>query len=179
MAIPIPLILFMAAVVGAGVAIVIFGSKPQAQRKGASNILMKKMYEFFSTNFLTSGRILKIVDKLSALSIYNRGELQEIATKYFLMSSGISLGIIVMGFILFNDTISIMLCITAGVVINTIMVDKQVEKVNRKVYLALKHAISSIRQEYLRLGSVTEAISEAEIPAMLRKPFDEIYQIFT
>ena len=179
MAIPIPLIIVMVTIVLFGVLIVIYGSKPKKEQGAAQERLFRKMYETLSTFFLTSGRMQKIIDQLSALSIYNRKEMQQIAVKYFLMSSSISIILVVAGIILFNDTISILVCITFAIMINTIMIDKQVEKVNMRVYQALKHSISSIRQEYLRLGSVPEAVAEADIPALLQRPFDNIYSILT
>ena len=179
MAIPIPLIIVMAVIIIFGIVVIIFGSRPQREQSASTEKLLKKLYAFLSTNFLTSGKILKIMDRLSALSIYNRGEMQMMAVKYFLMSTSISLVLVIAAIFLFNDTVSVLICITFAIVINTILIEKQVEKVNMKVYKALKHAISSIRQEYLKLGSVTEAVGEADIPPLLRKPFDNIYQILT
>lgn len=179
MAIPIPLIIVMVTIVLFGVFIIIFGSKPKKEQGAAQERLFRKLYETLSTFFLTSGRMQKIVDQLSALSIYNRKEMQQIAVKYFLMSSSVSIILVIAGMILFDDTISVLVCVTFAIMINTIMVDKQVEKVNMKVYQALKHSISSIRQEYLRLGSVPEAVAEADIPALLQRPFDNIYSILT
>jgi len=162
-----------------GIAVIIFGSKPQREQGASTEKLFRKLYSFLSTNFLTSNKMLKIMDRLSALSVYNRAEMQNMAVKYFLISSSISLVLVVAAIFLFKDTVSILICITFALVINTVLIEKQVEKVNMKVYLGLKHAISSIRQEYLRLGSVTEAVGEADIPPLLRKPFDNIYQILT
>lgn len=179
MGVPLPLILIMGGIILFGVLIIVFGSKPQKEQAVAMEKTMKKAYGFFSTFFLTSGKMKKITDQLSALSIYNRGELQILATKYFLMSSSISIAIVGVAFILYKDTIAILVCITFAIIINTIIVDKQVEKVNRKVYTALKHSISSIRQEYLRLGSVPESIAEADIDPLLQRPFDNIYSILT
>lgn len=176
---PLPLILGMGGIILFGILVILFGSRPQREQAASIEKTIRKAYAFFSTFFLTSGRIKKITEQLTALSIYNLGELQVIATKYFLMSTGVSLALAIVGIILFNDTVSILVCITFAIIINTIMVDKQLDKVNRKVYEALKAAISSIRQEYLRLGSVPEAIGEADIPPLLQRPFDNIYSILT
>lgn len=169
----------MAVIIIFGIAVIIFGSRPQREQGASTEKLFRKLYSFLSTNFLTSNKMLKIMDRLSALSVYNRAEMQNMAVKYFLISSSISLVLVVAAIFLFKDTVSILICITFALVINTVLIEKQVEKVNMKVYFGLKHAISSIRQEYLRLGSVTEAVGEADIPPLLRKPFDNIYQILT
>ena len=177
--IPLPLILVMGGIVLFGVFIILFGSKPQKDQKRAMEKIYRKGYEFFSSFFLTSGRIKKISDQLSALSIYNRAEMQSIATKYFLISSLVSIAVVIAALFLFKDTISILICVIIAIILNTIMVDKQLDKTNTKVYNALKHALSSIRQEYLRLDSVPEAIAEADIPVLLQRPFDNIYTILT
>ena len=179
MSIPLPLILIMGGIIVFGIVIVIFGSKPQKEQGAAFERFFRKMYTFFSTFFLTSGRMSKIQEQLTALSVYNMKEVQSLTTKYFLMSSSVSIVLVVAGFVLFKDTVSILVCVTFALIINTILVDKQVDKINAKVYNALKHAISSIRQEYLRLGSVPDAIGEADIPPLLQKPFNNIYSILT
>lgn len=179
MELPLPLIIGVCATIGVAIALMIFGSRPQRSQGAAIQKMAAKLYKFFSTFFLTSGRMRNIVDQLSALSIYNRPEIQALATKYFLMSSSISIAIVVCGFILFNDTMSTLICVTFALIINNVLVDKQVEKVNLKVYKALRQAVSSIRQEYLKTDSVTEAVSNADIPAILRRPFDNIYSILT
>ena len=176
---PPQLIAVMAAIVVFGVVVVVFGSKPQKDQAAASQRLFKKMYEFFSTNFLTQGRVLKITERLASLSIYNRGELQVLATKQFLITTSISLGIIIASIFLFADTVSIIICVTFAVVINTVLIDKQVDKINKKVYTAMRGSISSIRQCYLQLNSVPESIALADIDPLLKKCFDEIYQILT
>lgn len=179
MAIPIPLIIVIVVILGAGIFIILNGNKPAKEQKAAAERRYKKLYNFFSSFFLTSGKMSKITARLAALSIYNKAELRMLATKYFLLSTGVSLAIIAVGIIMYSDTVAILICIAFAVVINDILVTKQVDKVNMKVYKALKHTISAVRQEYLRLGSVPEAIAEAEVDPLLRKPFDEIYQILT
>ena len=72
-----------------------------------------------------------------------------------------------------------LICIAFALVINNTLVSKQIDKVNLQVYKALKVAISSIRQEYMRLESVSEAVAEAEVPTILRKPMEEIHSIMT
>ena len=177
MSIPIPLILVMVGIVIFGVVAIVFGSRSQKDQNKEIAKALNKLYTFFSRNFLTSGRMTKIAVKLQALSIYDRAELQAIATKQFLISNGVSIVLIVGGLVMFKDIVTRLMCVVAAIVLNTVLVDKSVEKIEKKVYLDLRSAISSIRQEYLRLNSVSEAVSEADIPVLLRKPFDEIHQI--
>ena len=179
MPIPIPVIIIMVAILGAGVFIIITGNKPKKEQDIAKQKLYKKAYKFFSGFFLTQGQIIKISSRLAALSIYSQSELQMLATKYLMLTDSITIGLIVASILLFKDTISVLICIAFATLVNNILVTKQIDKVNLKVYKALKHCVSAIRQEYLRLGSVPEAIAEADIHPLLRKPFDEIYTILT
>lgn len=177
--IPIPLMLIIGVILLFGICIVLFGSKPKQDQKKAEEKTYKKLYTFLTNFFLTSGKMQKIAARLSALSVYTPSELRKESTKYFAISALASVSLVVAAFLLFKDTIALMICTVFAAVLNNILVDKQVGKVHLKVYQQLKQALSSIRQEYLRLGSVSEAIAEADIPELLRKPFDDIYTILT
>lgn len=176
---PVGVIIVMGVILLAGVYIILNSRKSQKQQNIEKTKFYKKAYRFLSTFFLSQGKMIKITNQLSALSIYSRSELQALATKYFIMSTSISGGLVVASIFLFKDTVSTLICIAFALVINNILVNKQIEKINLQVYKALKHTISAIRQEYLKLGSVPEAIADADIHPLLRKPFDEIYTILT
>ncbi len=162
-----------------GIYLVVSGNKPKKEREMAKQRMFKKAYKILSYFFITQRQMLKISARLSALSIYNRNELQEITTKYMLITSGMSLGLVGASIMLFKDVVSTLICIAFAVLVNSILVSKQIEKVNLQVYKALKYSISSIRQEYMKLGDVAEALAQAEIVSILGKPFDQIHIILT
>ena len=176
---PIGAVIIMVVILLAGIFIIVNSNKSQKEQKLQQHFFYQKTYRFLSTFFLTQGKLQTITKELSMLSIYNRRELQMLATKYFIISTSISGGLVVASIFLFQDTVSTLICIAFALVVNNIMINKQVEKVNLQVYKALKHTISAVRQEYLKMGSVPEAISEADIHPLLRRSFDEIYQILT
>lgn len=165
--------------IAAGILLITSSKKPKKNQKGSRNAIYKAAYRFFSRFFITQGQLFKIQSRLSTLSIYNRSELQVISTKYFLLTSSITVGLVTASFVLFKDAVSTLVCIAFALLVNNILVGKQIDKVNMQVYVALKHTLSSIRQEYMKLGSIPEAISEADISPILRKPFDEIHGIMT
>ena len=179
MPIPIPVIALMVIILLVGVVIIINGGKPQREQKLAKERLNKQAYKFLSSFFLTQGQMFKISAQLSALSIYSRTELQALTTKYMLLTSAISGGLVLASIFLFHDTISTLICIAFSLLVNNVLVGKQIEKVNLQVYKSLKHSISAIRQEYMRLGSVAEAIAEADIHPLLNRPFEEVHSILT
>ena len=177
--IPPGLVITIGGIIAFAVVLMVFGSKPANERGASTAKLYKKAYAILSDFFLTSGNMQKITDQLSALSVYNPDELRQEVVKYWAISTGVSAAMVIAGVVLFKDTISVLVCIIFAIVINSIMVDEQINKTYSKVYNALKSALSSIRQEYLRLESIPDAIGEASIPALLSKPFDEIYQLLT
>lgn len=175
----IRLILSMLFVVAVGVFIILTGSKSKTDRKIASQRFYKKAYEFLYSFFLTQSQLMKISGRLSSLSIYNIYEIHELSTKYLIITSGISVALVVSAIVMFRDMVSILICTVFAVVVNNLLVNKQIDKDNLKVYKALKDSLSAVRQEYLRLGSVTEAIAEADVSPLLTKSFGEIYNILT
>ena len=179
MPIPIPVLVIMGVILLAGVLIILNGNKPQRERQTAKQKFNQKAYKLLASFFLTQGQMFKISTRLSALSIYSRNELQALTTKYMLLTSSISGGLVVLSIFLFKDTISTLICIAFALLVNNVLVNKQIEKVNLQVYKALKHSISAIRQEHMKLGSVAEAIAEADIHPLLSRPFDEIHTILT
>lgn len=169
----------MAVMLGIGVKIIMDAKVPQNQRKAKQEKAQRKQYEFLSSFFLSQGQILKISSRLSALSVYSRRDMQLLSIKYYMFSTGISGGLIIASLFLFKDTVSTLICIAFGLLLNNILVDKQIDKVNLQIYKALRISLASIKQEYMKLGSVPEAIAEAEIHYLLRKPMEEIHSILT
>lgn len=167
------------AVVLVGVFIIMSGSKPQKEKKANEEKMYKKLYQHLSSNFLFGGQMLKIYKSLSALSIYSRAELQQLSVKYFLLSTGIAAGLILAAIVLFSDTISILIAIAFAILVNTTMVTKQIDKTNLQVYKALKYTLASVRQEYMKLESIPDALGEADVHPLLRKPMEEIHAILT
>jgi len=179
MKIPIPLVIVLIGIISLGVFITVSGKKPQKERNKAKQVFFTKAYGLLSNFFVTGSTIRKIYGKISALSIFSKSEIQEQAAKQMIITSGVSIALVVASIVLFKDTISVLICIVFAIVMNNILVTKQIDKVNLKVYKALKNSIASVSQQYMRLGSVAEAIAEADIHKLLVKPFNEIHSIIT
>lgn len=175
----LPVLAIMGVIILAGIFIIINAGKPKKEQQRKQILFYRKAYRFLSTNFLTKGQMLKISTKIAALSIYSLDEIQQTTTKYFVMSSSVSIGLVLASILLFKDTISTLIGVAFALLVNNVLVTKQIEKTNLLVYKALKHSLSSIRQEYMKLNSIPEAIAEADIHPLLTKPFDEIHTILT
>ena len=173
------IIVALVAVVGVAVMLILGGNKSKAQQEADAIKTYKKLYAFLSKNFVTQSAMLSIYKRLANLSIYRKEELYINTTKYFCISWGAGAALIAVGVFMFKDMISVLICVMFAIMFSKVLVDKQIDKIHLKVIQSLSKALGSVRQEYMRLGSVVEAINEADIDDILKRPFDEIYTILT
>ena len=143
------------------------------------DIFLLKVYMKLDNFFLTEDTLRKITKQVQSMSCYSPRDSYILAAKYMLMAMGIAAAFILAAILMFDDMVSVALCSSFGLVFASVMVDKQVDKINIKVYNQLRSAISSIREEYLRTNSVPEAIENAEYGKELKPSFDSIYNILT
>src|SRR5690606_33069399 len=94
-------------------------------------------------------------------------------------SWGASGVLIIASFFLFADFLTTLICILFALLITTIIVDKQLDNLQAKVISSLAHALSSIRQEYMKTNSVVEALNDADIPDLIKRPMEEVATILT
>ena len=175
-----PFIFIFTALIGTGLFITINGKR--ATKRGAKSKSYKtwiKIYSRLESFPLTTNNIHKITRELQALSVFSVRDVYVQSAKLFIKCSAILGTIIIGAAVLFDDMISVLLCAALAVSIYTTAIEKKVDKINRKVYVELRKALSSLREEYLRLGSVTEALQECEVGNELKSSFDEIYNILT
>lgn len=172
-------IIAMVVLMGAGGVIVYANTGNKKKKDALRKRRMAQVYEGISNFFLTEGYVANLRKRLANLSIYQKGELQAMTTKYFFISWGVSGALIIASVILFDDTVSILACVFFAIMLSTIIVDKQIDKTQAKVLKALKHALSGIRQEYLKTNSVVEAIEDVEVMPIIKKPLEEIASILT
>ena len=172
-------IIAIVAVLGLAVFMIINGNKPKSEQAKTQKEFYRKAYKFLSRNFITQGSIRKIYSKLSNLCVYKREELYVLTLQYWAMSWGVSAVLIIFAAIVFSDAISILMCIAFALLLNTTIIDKQLDKQYFSVLYSTSKALGAIREEYMKSNSVVEAINDAPIDDILKKPFDDIYSILT
>lgn len=155
------------------------GKSKLKRKDSASDVFFLKAYMKLERFFLTSDLIEKITKSVQSMSCYSPRDSFILAAKYTCMTLGIGVAFVIGAVILFDDIISMLLCSAFGFAFASSMVDKQIDKINIKVYNQLRGAISSIREEYLRTNSIPEAIENAEFGKELKLSFDSIYNILT
>ncbi len=172
-------IIALVALVGAALMLMQGGNKTAGQKKAAKKEMYRKLYKVLSKNFITQGGIRKIYSKLANLCVYKREELYVLTIQYFLISWSASIALIGFAIFTFEDFISVLMCIAFALLLNNTLIEKQLDKQYFKVLESASKALGSIREEYMKSNSVVEAINDAPIDDILKKPFDDIYSILT
>ncbi|RED52802.1 hypothetical protein [Cohnella lupini] len=138
-----------------------------------------KLHKFMDDFFLTRGSYRKVKSKVSELSVYTSQEIQIYSVRVYLISTLASVALVVLGALIFRDLFSTLLVLLYAIIMNTVIVGKQIDSVHFKLLKQLAMALSSLRQNYLRLNSIPQAIGEVEAGSELHRAFEDIYFILT
>lgn len=176
----LPLIATLVIAPIAVLAIVIFSPKQTKQQANLNKYAkINKTHRFFATNFFTRKDYLRIVEMLSRLSIYNFQEVRYRAVKYYRMSmiylSAVWLG----GTFVFRDFICSLLLLLFAYLVKNKYIDNNVDKARRQMLGEFSNTLSSLRQGYVRLGNIPDAIAECDKGRLLQAQMDDIYNICT
>jgi len=150
-----------------------------AQLAAKAEQQIAKRYQFLSTFFITQGRITYIGSAISSLSVYKANQVHAIVVKLFMISTGLQVAIMLVGIVIFRDIFSIMACIIVALFAGYITVDREIERVNLRVYKEMSHLLSSVRQEYLRTASIPEALVSITPSTLMARPVAQIEDILT
>lgn len=138
-----------------------------------------KLYKFYESIFFFRGGIANVHSRLSELSVYTVQESRILAVQVYSSSVITYFGIIFLGIIVFKDILMTLLVLLFATVIKTSVVEKQIDNIHFKLLKQLLKALSSVRQNYLRLGVIPDSIVEAEAGPLLYRSFEDIYLILT
>lgn len=178
-------VMFMAFAGIITVCLIIYADKSTASRRKKGYISKYdvlrhvKKYHRYDNFFLTRGTIRKIFQRVSELSVYDSAESRVVAYKFFRSSTLAFIGLLVGSAFLFKDTFTWILIAIFAFVLKNVMVDKQIDKIHFLLINQLSLAISSIRQNYLRLGNIPDAIAESDVGFLVKNAMDDIYMILT
>ena len=150
-----------------------------AQRAAMAENASAKRYQFLSTFFITQNRIAYIHAAMSSMSVFKASQLNSIVVKLYTVSTGLQVVIVCIGIFIFKDIFAIMACIVVALFAGYITVDREVEKINLRAYKEMSHLISSLRQEYLRSWTVTEALVGLTPTKLMARPVAQIEDILT
>lgn len=159
-------------------------SKNKAYQKEPMKFGIKKStwftwYAKLDTNFLTRKGLRNIAQRLTEMSVYSQAEIKIYATEFWIISYGTSFLIILFSIFLFRDIFLVCIVASMCVIVKMTLIDDQITKIHNQVLNQLNLAISSLRQAYLRLGSIPEAVQETQCEPLVKSAFDSIYVILT
>lgn len=171
------------AVVGVIFALVYMRLK-SLQKKGVIKTSIKEyvflnLYNKYEGFFLTTQQLNKIKKNVQSMCVYSPREVYVVCAQYMTMFIFCIAVFFVVAVIFYDDVISISICAAFGIFFASSQIDKRLDKINEKVYDALRGGLSAIREGYLRTNSVPEAIEEADVSPLLKDNFDSIYNILT
>lgn len=129
--------------------------------------------------FLTRGSFLRVKDRVAALSVYTIQEIRVLSVRIYVTAMISASGLVIAGAIIFRDLFSTLLVLLYACVMYNVLIGKQIDRIHFKLLNQLSMALSSLRQNYLRLNSIPQAIAETETGSELHRPFEEIYNILT
>lgn len=138
-----------------------------------------KLSRSFEQFFLTRGSYRRVKDRFAALSVYTIQEIRIYSVRVYAISMLSAGGLVLAGALIFRDLFSTLLVLLYAAVMYNVLIGKQIDRVHFKLLNQLSMALSSLRQNYLRLNSIPQAIAEAETGSELHQAFEEIYNILT
>ena len=150
--------------------VIISDKKKAASRKGLAKknkgfISLStyfRMSKFLDDFFLTRGSFRKVKSMVADLSVYTSQEIKVYAVRVYAVSALSSMALIVAGAIIFRDFFSTLLVLLYAIIMNNVLIHKQIDSVHFKLLKQLSMSLSSLRQNYLRLNSIPQAVAETE-----------------
>lgn len=176
----LPLVITIIAAPMAIIAILVFAPKQTAAQANTNKYArINKAHRRFTNNFFTRRDYRRLVEMLSRLSLYNFQEVRYRAVRYYRVSLITMVTIWLLGTLIFKDfTCSLLLLLFAYLVKNK-YIDKNVEKSRRQLLSQFSTTLSSLEQEYTRLGNIPDALAECEKGKLLETQMEDIYNICT
>lgn len=141
----------------------------------------KALRQFYSMDkfFLTRSGLHRIHERVGTLGVYTADECKAVSVKLYKQSLFSIFAIITAAAFIYQDVLITLVACLMALAAKYMLVDKYLGKVYYTLLEELRICLSSVRQNYLRLGTIPDAISEAEKPHNLSRVMDEIFHILT
>jgi hypothetical protein len=127
----------------------------------------------------TQQGIRKLNIRLLELGFFDAVQSRVNAVQVYITTTLIQLGVVLFGFFAFGDLFMGLCFLVVATVIKSTFITKQLDKNYFKMYKQLQQSISLIRQEYMRTGSVSEALSEITAGSLVAGQISKIASILT
>lgn len=162
------------------IAIIVFSPKQTKQQANTNKYAnVNKWHKRFLDNPITRNDYMKLVEMFSRLSIYNFQEVRYRATKYYKISTALLVTLWLVGTCIFRDIISSILLFLFAYLVKNKYIDKNVDKARRQLLAEFSDTLSSLREEYRRLGNIPDALAECTKGKLIQSQMEDIYNICT
>jgi len=138
-----------------------------------------KWYSVINSNPILRQSLAKIYNGIAELSVYADVDIRRLSVQLWCLSNFMFFGIIIVLSLMFKNVIIILLCIIFANILKDSMIDKRLTAMHTKLLFEESDMLSSLRQEYIRLRSVPDALAGCECGKLIKKPVDEIYSVLT
>ncbi len=145
--------------------------------KQKRDALFRGLYHEFQKTPLIKNYVQRMSKKLATLSVYTKDEVKILVSQYFSLTAAIITITTAAAMVLFDDAVSVIICIILAYMLPNAWIDKRMAKINYIVYTQLKYAIESIRLEYMRCYDVTEALETASYGNRIAKIMDAMHYV--
>lgn len=166
---------FLMAIVGFGIKI--YQKKKKKGGKSRREAVYYRLYLEFLKIPVANQYVTKMSQRLKLMSVFTKREIYARSAMYFVLQACCLFGCLIVGLLLFEDPVSLFFCVALAYFIPNNLINKRMGHMYARVYIQLGIAIESLRLQYLRCGSVVEALENAECGNRLVKAFDEIHRI--
>ena len=187
-----PVLLGLALVIVVGLGIVYFMMVKASTRRHTSdyhNKLRKQhamrvsryleWYHMLESNIITRQHLKMIYNNLAELSVYDDINLRIESVKLWILSTLVCFGVTIAAAFLFHDFILTCIFYMFAIVFRDVVITKRVDKMHGVMLLEESDALSELRQEYLRLREIPEALQTIQIGKHIKRSIDEIHNVLT
>ncbi len=148
-------------------------------RKDAVYVRKNARWNFYNDFFLTRQKFRKLSTQVNNLSVYSMMEGRVVSVGIFERTLAISLALFIFGFIGFRDILSGVLIFLISQIFMDITIYKNIDKVSVQMEGQLIQALTSLSKAYTRYNNLPDALHDAQVGSLVRRPFNELYEIVT
>lgn len=138
-----------------------------------------KRFKYLNDNFLTRNTFRRVYGQIAALSIYSIEEVMELSVKYYTTALSMSICVVMVTAIAFQDVTATLLGCVFAVVLFNVVIMKRIDATHFAVIKEFSATLSSIRETYTIAGNIPDAIADCHTGKLLPKALDRIYLILT
>lgn len=133
------------------------------------------LFRWFSRFFLTKNGITKLHRNISSLSIYTYIESRILTVKMYINGIFLYLALILVFALLFKNVVYFLICMIFAVVVREQFFFKRIDKIRFQLLQEELNMLASLRQEYVRTRSVTEAFESVNRGKYIERAVTEIH----